>query len=204
VDQTGEWTKHEPGERPIDPENISYDLDGTLINLARVAEDTDWRLVAYLEPEEVSYLTEEILLPVPRIQEGYAAKVGGMGIYLDEVDVLCPNGQSPSAIRHLWRRGRHAGLSVYSATQRPANVSKEVTSQCRWLVIFKQHEQRDVDYLRGIIGRDLADRALMHAQRVPWGSFLYDTERRRGFFLDKDYRQTGVLDAQETGQMELT
>lgn len=198
VDNTGEW--EERGTAPA-----TYGLAETAAALGEYAREKakSWRHIAYLDTEEVEELSARLLIPVPHIKRGYSAGVGGMALMLDEVDVFTPGGQSSAELRNLWRRGRHCGLSVYAATQRPANVSKEVTSQCRYLVILRQHETRDVEYLRGIIGKSPIVPIMRHVSRGEFRACLWDTEEARGYLLDAAGKVTGQVSGRMDEQVEL-
>lgn len=183
VDQTGEWIEREGPQA-----HVVYGYDQTAEALGDLARRDSWRLVCSLEPEEVETLTVRLLVPVPNPRAGYAANIGGMAVFLDEVDHLTPNAYCPIGLRHLWRRGRHVGLSVYAATQRPANVSKEVTSMCRWLAVLRTHEVNDLIYLRQVIGASVVDRVMPKINRTEFTVFLWDNMKRQGLILDRDQR----------------
>lgn len=180
VDQTGEWQE----KMPKAPVYLGF--EETLQGLRGLARTKEWRAITYLEPEEVMRLSEEVLLPPGRIAKGYSYSVGGMAILLDEVDTLVPISNAPLPLRSLWRRSRHGGLTVFAATQRPGNVSKEVTSQCRWLAVLRQHEARDVLYLASVIDRGLIKAMIPELGRVPHSVFLWDNTNRVGYLLDKN------------------
>lgn len=180
VDQTGEWPDKEP-EAPV-----YMGFEETLGGLKGLASQPKWRAICYLEPEEVMRLSEEVLLPPGKISQGYSYSVGGMGLLLDEVDSLVPIANAPLPLRSLWRRSRHGGLTVFAATQRPGNVSKEVTSQCRWLGVLRQHEARDVLYLASVIDRGLMKWVLPELGRREYSVFLWDNVNRQGYLFDRD------------------
>lgn len=199
VDNTGEWE----GGSSIGRELYGVaDVADALATLARERRRS-WRLVCYLDTAELEELSARLLVPVPHVRRGYVAAVGGMSLLLDEVDVFTPMGSSSAELRNLWRRGRHCGLSVFAATQRPANVSKEVTSQCRYLVILRQHEARDVDYLRSIIGKGPIVPVLRHVGRGDYRACLWDTQEARGYLLDKAGRVEGRVSGRIDDQAEI-
>jgi hypothetical protein len=87
-------------------------------------------------------------------------------LFLDEVDIWAPqmilDKQGPSAallgaMHELVRRGRVKGLSVWMATQRPAEVSKGIISQADALVTFKLMAPQDLDaamaWMKGHVGK---------------------------------------------------
>lgn len=186
VDQTGEWADREK----YAPYCFGY--EDTVSVLGEHAGKDRWRIICSVTPAEVSQLATRMLVPSPRPRDGFAASVGGMAVLLDEVDILTPNGRAPAELTHLWRRGRHVGLSVYAATQRPANVSKEVTAQCRWICVLRQHEVRDIKYLSDLIGADVIGHVMPVVNRVPYSVLLWDSQLRAGYILDKNGHVRGT------------
>lgn len=187
VDQTGEWAEREP-HAPY-----AFGYEDTVRQLGALSTRDRWRLIASLEQDEMIELTERLLVPIPNPRTGLPAAIGGMGILLDEVDVLCPAGRAPVPLTHLWRRGRHVGLSVYAATQRPANVSKEATAMCRYIAVLRTSEANDVDYLARRMGREVVEQALRVVNRQRYTAFLWDVERHTGFLIDGNGRVFGTI-----------
>jgi len=75
--------------------------------------------------------------------------MGGATMLVDEADILFPVGTSRVEARTLYRRSRHAGLSVISTTTRPGNISREVTAQCTQLLAMNMAEPSDVEFVAG-------------------------------------------------------
>lgn len=155
VDQTGEWFGRTPsnGARMIE----AYDLERTVAALRELAGRSRWWLSTTLNSEELEVL-RRVLMPEGNLTRGPAVAMGGITIALDEVDRVIGAGVSP--LRDFWRRGRHAGISVAAATQRIGNVSKEVTSQCDVIGVMALHDPNDCRYLAGLMGDEVATRAL--------------------------------------------
>lgn len=145
VDQTGEWRRLEPNAR------FSMGYADTVRVLKQVASERHWRVVATLDVEEVERLIQ-VLIPIPDIQKSPVLALGGFALYLDEVDLVVPLNAGPIA-RNIYRRSRHAGMTVLSATQRISSVNKEVTSMCDFIGVLDVHELADVDYLENLMGR---------------------------------------------------
>jgi len=183
LDNTGEWPRKLEGCR-----GPYHGLDATYRALRAVAGRRTWRVIATLSNEELAELTVRLLVPVPDIERGYAFAVGGMGLVVDEVDLVVPGTQGSAELRNLWQRGRHARLSVYAATQRPSGVSKLVTSMCEWLVMLRLAELRDVAYMEQRLGGELYAWAARHVFTQPYGALLYHVHRRTGWLIDKDGR----------------
>lgn len=145
LDRTGEWYVREP-QAPS-----CTDLRQCFALLDEYSTRDRWRIIASLDNDDARILATR-LVGVPDIRAGYAYNVGGMALVLSEVDLLVPVANAPPELRNLWRRGSHAGLSILADTQRPANVSKEATSQCKQLVFFVLYEPNDLDYVRKQLG----------------------------------------------------
>lgn len=166
LDQTGEW-------RSLERENGGRaDGLGQLVAAMQAkAGLRRWRIVADLDAEEVEEFAT-IIIPRGAVDRSPSRLLGGMALFIDEVDLVAPINATPG-IRSIFRRGRHAGLSVISASQRPANVSKEVTSQAQFLAILALHEKNDVAYLRQVLGAETAGEALAWANSAPWRVAIY-------------------------------
>ncbi len=171
VDRTGEWFAREPQA----PNAVG--LADTVRVLDEYAKRPRWRIIVSLGNEEVEQLGAA-LVGIPDIRRGYSYNVGGMALVLSEVDLLVPVANAPEELRSLWRRGSHAGLSIYADTQRPSNVSKEATSQCRWICFLALYEPADVEYIRKQLGARMAPVALSWVQSTRYAAALFDQRRR--------------------------
>jgi len=109
-----------------------------------------WSISAMLGPEDFPDLSEW-LVPYPWIEESPVYRAGGIALLVDECDLFAPQASSREDVRTIYRRGRHVGLSVISTTQRPENVSREVTAQCEQAVALYMPEPRGIDYMRRIM-----------------------------------------------------
>lgn len=78
-------------------------------------------------------------------------------LVIEEASWLCTASHMPRELARFVRFGRHRGISQLYVAQRPSMVHRDVTSQSDVIVSFNQHEERDIAYLAGILGRD-ADR----------------------------------------------
>ena len=152
-------------------------LDQTLALLREHAHVRTWRLFAGLVPEEIDELAA-ILLPYPNLQASPALALGGMAISVDEVDRVIGFGAG-AGLRDLWRRGRHVGLTVFAASQRPANVSKEITSMSDALALLHIHEPSDIDYMRDLLGKDRLARAMEWLSGAPHRVAMYFPRSQR-------------------------
>lgn len=174
LDVTGEWA--------LSADRKAWGYDSLLEALAelRRARSRRWRIAAGgIEGAELSELIE-LLAPAGAPARGLAAGWGGLALVLDEVDTLAPPG-APADVRALWQRGRHAGLSIYAATQRPHACHRVVTSQSQVIIVCQTHEPRDVQYLRALLPPDAFDAA---RQLAPHYCLVFDTARRAATLLD--------------------
>jgi len=79
-------------------------------------------------------------------------------IFIDEAQRYAPQGSIDTGAHLLATGGRKHGISCIFITQRVAELSKTIATQCRTWVIF-EHSQIDTDYLRGR-GLSLTDEEL--------------------------------------------
>lgn len=177
VDRTGEWFEKEPHA----PSAVG--LQPTIRLLDEYAHKSRWRIITSLSNEEVEQLGGA-LVGIPDTRDGYAFNVGGMGLYLPEVELLVPMTGASEALRSLWRRGSHAGLSIYADAQRVSNLSKEVTSQCRWMVFLHLDEPADIKYLYDSLGSRMAPPVVKWIQGTRYAAALFDKRRRVVHLID--------------------
>jgi hypothetical protein len=177
VDRTGEWFAREPTA----PSAVG--LADTVRVLDELVRKRSWRVIVSLSNDEVEQLGDA-LVGIPDIRKGFSYNVGGMALVVSEVDLLVPVSQAPESLRSLWRRGSHAGLSIYADTQRPSNVSKETTSQCRWHAFLALHEPNDVKYILGELGGAMGPRAMRWVQGTQYAAALFDRRRRVCHLVD--------------------
>jgi hypothetical protein len=112
-----------------------------------------WSIAYEMDPSEMPDLVEW-LIPIPDIEASPVYRSGGAALLVDECDLFAPQGSSREEIRTLYRRSRHAGLSVISTTQRPETVSREVTAMCEHAVALHLSEPRALDYVARVMRLD--------------------------------------------------
>lgn len=155
----------------------------------------DWHLIAILTHEEIGELVWKLNPVYDGTTRGLAEMWGGVCIETFEVDVLMPvteNGSpTRAAMLNAFARGRHSGLSMLCATQRPAQCGRIVTSQSQYIITFGMSEPGDVRWLQNAGGRELAE----VAQRLGrFESAWFEKDTRRIYVHDPDYRITRTLD----------
>lgn len=111
-------------------------------------------------------------------------------LFMDEVDLWAPQmiidkkgpvAELLGAMNELVRRGRIKGLSVWMATQRPAEVSKSIISQADALFTFKLMAPQDLEaamsWMKGHIGKAAAAEWASHIPTLKKGeAIVYSTE----------------------------
>lgn len=78
----------------------------------------------------------------------------GALIVVEEAGAYCSPSVFPPELAELVYRGRHYGVSQLYVSQRPASIHRAITSQADVIVAFRQHEARDIAYLRSVLGDD--------------------------------------------------
>jgi hypothetical protein len=185
LDHTGEWEQLKGAQ-------IAESFPALLRELRRAAARPRWRVVAHLTQDDRERLAD-LLVPAVVKRGSYALEVGGMALVDDEVSQTA-DGSSPPKVRGLWERGRHAGLTILAATQRPAQVARIVTSQSQWLGVCRLHEPNDVKYLRDA----LSPEAIAALEQLPeYGAILWDNRVRTGYVIDKHRRVVRRLNANQ-------
>lgn len=142
IDQTGEWSH--------DVTHAVHDLASLTRAVQHYAPSGEWT-ISYSNADGRFPDLVRWLVPTPRIDLSPVLALGGVALQISEVDLLAPFGGPPEHIRTLYRRSRHAGLTVISDTQRPGNVSREVTAQCTHIVAHTLSEPRDRDYIASLM-----------------------------------------------------
>lgn len=71
-------------------------------------------------------------------------------IVVEETWRFCTPYDVPDPVAKLVRFGRHRGLDQIYISQRAASIHRDLTAQSDLIVSFRQHEVRDVLYLKGL------------------------------------------------------
>lgn len=90
-------------------------------------------------------------------------------IIFEEAQFYFPNHGLHHVNMHLLTTGRHAHINIIANTQRPASVSKLLISQSEDIYIGSLYEPNDIQFLRGSIGRELAEQV----RTLPKLHFIY-------------------------------
>jgi hypothetical protein len=82
---------------------------------------------------------------------------GNVHLVIEELDLYCkPLSTDPEFLK-LLKYGRHYGIQIIGVSRRPAEVSRDFTSQATRFITFGNREPRDIQYFRSVFGNE-ADR----------------------------------------------
>ncbi|PAF49852.1 hypothetical protein BKH41_00690 [Helicobacter sp. 12S02232-10] len=88
-----------------------------------------------------------------------AYKCSKISLFIDEVDFYCGASLSKkSAFYDIIHTGRHQEIDLYTASRRPANISRDLTSQTDIFYLTMTTENRDFDYIKQAFGEDVSDK----------------------------------------------
>lgn len=73
---------------------------------------------------------------------------------IEETSMYCSPTYLPEDLSRLIQYGRHREISLMFISRRPAELNRNLTAQADLVVTFQQQEPRDVQYLRGILGKE--------------------------------------------------
>jgi hypothetical protein len=210
IGRTGSGKTHLIKERlaPRHRRRITLDLTGEMrslypnayhaIGLARVLralrawagkEVTCWHLCAVLREDEVIRLVQ-LLCPVyDGRSESLAALLGGVCLEIHEVKHFLPvhrGGRAYEVFSNVLTQGRHNGLSIIAASQRAALCDRLLTSMSTAVIAFRQHEPRDVAWIREVSPWFAEQAQLLRADL--YESVWYHVDSGNMEVRDKDYR----------------
>ena len=80
-------------------------------------------------------------------------------IVFDEVDLACHAGYIGTHLYRVVNYGRHNGNLLICGARRPADISRNITSNAWRIIIFNLTEDRDLMYIRKNLGDEYATRA---------------------------------------------
>lgn len=166
IDPTGEWEQPNTWHgAPLPPypgaDAVCYSVGQLDTALRKVAARGKWTITLGIGPDEFGELVP-YLIPLSG-DEGEAGGIarspiyrcGGAALLNDEVDLVAPPRGLKVEVRTLYRRSRHAGLSIVSTTQRPEAVSREVSAQSHQVLCLHLVEPNGIAYMQNIMQTDL-------------------------------------------------
>lgn len=81
-----------------------------------------------------------------------AWSLGPIALVVDELADVTTASHAPDWWSRLSRRGRHQGVSIFAASQRPASCDKDFLGNCSRVRVFRLNHLRDVQVMAGIVG----------------------------------------------------
>lgn len=180
LDMVGEFTtERPPGGRLY----FARSLEELRAQLKRAArEGPRWRVVAAIGPEQARDVARLLVPPVLERDGGaFPLYVGGMALQCSELDLFAPT-NAHADVAGLWRRGRHVGLSVFGASQRPHGIARIVTAMSGWVLVTKTQEPADLKYLSDF----LPSSAMREVEALRWRWAVLVDKRRGAWYLLND------------------
>lgn len=187
IDITGETAERNPDAIR------TYGLEDLRDALRKCASWRRWHVAAQLEESELGPCFV-MLAPAPKSDDdiSFSRAVGGVAIECGEAAFLAPNGRTNPAVRAAFNTGRHHLLSLYMATQRPANVDRAVTASSPLKVAFGHREDRDLEFW----AREISAPIAKVIEELPqYHSIYYVQAESRVYVRDGSYRVRRILDA---------
>jgi hypothetical protein len=95
---------------------------------------------------------------------------GSLCLVCEEIALYTQPGYAPPLLGKLVRTGRHRGIDICWATQRPAECSKTITALTDLWVLFRLTEPRDIEAVSVRCGPEIADRVanLLQHEHFVW------------------------------------
>lgn len=81
-----------------------------------------------------------------------AAAAGDLWCIVDELADVTEPGWAPEGWEILTRQGRHAGVTIRGASQRPAEIDKSFFGNASHLAVFRLNAEGDVDRCAKLLG----------------------------------------------------
>jgi hypothetical protein len=163
-----------------------------LADIIHEKKTSAFTVVSCITPEEVPTLCN-ILAPLKNPRGGYSLGVDGLLLDCAECELIWPNdGSMSDEAGNLIHRGRHYRISVAAATRRTRDVNRLLTSQADVVACFRQQETRDLQYLAGFLGENVAAKVatlpeFSYVQKLP--------STGRASVIDKDGKEIVIADA---------
>lgn len=173
LDQTGEWAEHS--------DIVVYDVREVSWALRKYAPTGRWTICCVLDTDDIPDFVD-YLIPIPQVERSPILLCGGAVLLMDEIDLVAPPQTSRREIRTIFRRSRHVGLSVVATTQRPENVSREVSAQSQHVLCMNLVEPRALEYMAELMQTDIAHLAAWTA-RHPHGGLWRESITGRTLWL---------------------
>jgi len=83
-----------------------------------------------------------------------AERAGNCFVLVDELADVTEPGWAPEGWERLTRQGRHAGITIRGASQRPAEIDKSFFGNASHIAVFRMNAEGDVDRCAKLLGVD--------------------------------------------------
>lgn len=80
---------------------------------------------------------------------------GDMTLCIEEFSGYCSANYTPDKLGQIVLMGRHRNIELFGIQQRPYDLNPEIRSQVKEIYIFNTTEPGDIDYFRGLVGREV-------------------------------------------------
>jgi hypothetical protein len=181
VDQTGEWAGPNGDMGYPGPDIVVWSVPELGYALRELGPRGRWTISLELDLDDLPQLVD-YLIPVPHIEASPIRTVHGAVMLVDEVDLVAPPHSLRQEVRTLWRRSRHAGLSLVATTQRPEAVSREVSAQSQQVLCLSLTEPAAYDYMSSLMRTEL-DSLEEWTRRNPHGGLWWERQTGRRLWL---------------------
>jgi energy-coupling factor transporter ATP-binding protein EcfA2 len=155
------------------------------------ANVTEWHIVAALDLKEIGQLVKLLAPTGATTDYSLSAVWGGVALEIFELDLVAPVDRSEAAtrdaIKTAYSRGRHFGLSILAATQRPHLIDRNATAQASYVITFQMHEPADLSWLERVGGKRFAELARTGLKQ--YESAWYNARTGTLHTLSADYKQ---------------
>lgn len=85
-----------------------------------------------------------------------AFELPGTLLVFEETSLFCSPSYLPPSLSKLVRYARHREIDLVFVSRRASEVNRDLTAQSDFIVTFRQHEPRDLQYLSSVSGRDVS------------------------------------------------
>lgn len=126
---------------------IVYDVNGDYDLPAYESISSLAKAINRKSSYHVRYVPFEPLEEISKFSKLVFAR-GDLLVVFDEVHLIAPTFSIDPDMANLFRRGRHRGIKVMFATQRPSGMNNLLTSQASEFVVFRLVNHRDVLYVK--------------------------------------------------------
>jgi len=147
----------------------------TLAEVARRASGKTFVVVYCPGPQVKTY--EEKFSLFCRI----AFAAGNLAMLVEELADLTTPTHAPLAWRQCTKKGRHAGLQIIAATQRPADIDKHFLGGCTYIRCFTQRFPADAKAMAGAMKLPVTDIDALETIETEGGATVLT-------WIEKDFR----------------